>query len=146
MMRYVTKFERAVTAVLLLMMVVVVVLSVADLGLLLARDIVSPPIAFLDEGELIEIFGFFLLVLIGIELLETIKAYVNSAEIRTEMIILAALIALSRKLIILKIENMSSASLLGLAAAIVALGITYFLVRQSHRRAGRPVSLNEDEA
>lgn len=129
------KFEHLVTLVLMVMMVVVVTLSVADLGWLLIKDIISPPIGLLDVDELLDLFGFFLLVLIGIELLETLKAYVREKEFRAEVIMLVALIALSRKIIILDFEGIAGLSLLGIAALIVALGITYYLMRQSHNRA-----------
>jgi hypothetical protein len=55
------------------MMAVVVVLSVVDLAWVLIKDIISPPLALLDVDELLDIFGVFLSVLIGIELLETLK-------------------------------------------------------------------------
>lgn len=131
-MEYLKKFEKLVTLILMGMMIVVVTLSVADLGWLLMRDIMSPPIALLDEGELLDLFGFFLLVLIGIELLETLKAYVRDRQFRAEVIMLVALIAISRKIIILDVRSLPSMTLVGIAALIVALGITYYLMRRSH--------------
>lgn len=133
-MELLKKFEHLVTFVLMAMMVVVVTLSVADLGWLLIKDIISPPIGLLDVDELLDLFGFFLLVLIGIELLETLKAYVREKEFRAEVIMLVALIALSRKIIILDFEKLPGISLLGIAGLIVALGITYYLMRRSHNR------------
>lgn len=137
-MELLKKFEKLVTLVLMAMMVVVVTLSVVDLGWLLIRDIMSPPIALLDEGELLELFGFFLLVLIGIELLETLKAYVREKQFRAEVIMLVALIAISRKIIILDVRSLPSMTLVGIAALIVALGVSYFLMRRSHREDPAP--------
>ena len=64
------KFERAVVVSLIGMMVIVVILATIELGWIIVRDIITPPIILLEIEELLEIFGFFLLVLIGIELLE----------------------------------------------------------------------------
>lgn len=127
---FVKTFERVMTAVLLGMMTVVVALSIADLAWMLVKDIVSPPVVLLDVDELLDVFAMFLLVLIGIELLETVKAYVREREVRAEVIILVAIIALARKIITLDVNAVPSVSLLGIAAIIVALAIAYYLIRR----------------
>lgn len=131
---YVKKFERVMTTLLIGMMAAVVVLSIAELGWVLLKDILSPPLLLLDVDELLDVFGMFLLVLIGIELLETLKAYVRESEVRAEVIMLVAMIALARKIIILDVKVVPSASLLGIAAIFTALGITYALIRRTHAR------------
>jgi len=122
----------------------VVVLSVVDLAWVLIKDIISPPLVLLDVDELLDIFGVFLLVLIGIELLETLKAYVREREIRAEVIILVAMIALARKIVTLDVKAVPSVSLLGIAAIIVALAIAYYIIRQTHSRATRSPRASED--
>ncbi len=134
MVDYVKKFERVVTSTLIGMMAVVIVLAVADLTWVLVKDIISPPVVLLDLDELLDLFGMFLLVLIGIELLETLKAYVRERELRAEVIILVAIIALARKIVTLDVKDVPSVSLLGIAAIIVALGIAYYLIRLTHHR------------
>ena len=76
----------------------------------------------------------FLLVLIGIELIETLKAYVLQNEIRAEVIIIVAIIALARKIITLDLKEVSSGSLIGIAAIMLALSIAYYVIRQTHIR------------
>ena len=63
------KFERIVVLVLIGLMMVVVTLATIELGWIIIKDIITPPIILLEIEELLEIFGFFLLVLIGVELL-----------------------------------------------------------------------------
>ena len=75
MLAFLKKFEHAVIVSLISMMILVVLLSTVELGWIIIKDVLTPPIILLDINELLEIFGFFLLVLIGVELLETIKAY-----------------------------------------------------------------------
>lgn len=132
MLELLKKFEHVVTGVLMAMMVVVVTLSVVDLGWLLVRDIMSPPFGLLDESELLDLFGFFLLVLIGIELLETLKAYVREKQFRAEVIMLVAMIAISRKIIILDVRGLPAMTIVGISALIIALGLSYYLMRRSH--------------
>jgi len=131
---FVKKLERVMMAVLMGMMAVVLVLAIADLAWELIKDTLTPPILLLEVDELLGVFGTFLLVLIGIELLETLRAYVAHRELRAEIILLVAIIALARKVIILDVKGLSGSSLLGVAAILVALGVTYHLVRQGGKR------------
>jgi uncharacterized membrane protein (DUF373 family) len=71
------------------------------------------------------------MVLIGMELLESIKAYLQKEIIHAEVVLLVALVAVSRKVIILDYKELTSEMLYGMSALIVALGIGYFLVRRA---------------
>ena len=62
---------------LIALMVIVVFISTIELAVLIVKDIIAPPAYWLGIDQLFEIFGFFLLLLIGVELLETIKAYLS---------------------------------------------------------------------
>ncbi len=124
------------TVVLAAMMMIVVVLAVLELGWIVVNDVLSPPVVFLEIDELIEIFGAFFLVLIGIELLETIKAYRTEGVVRVEVVILVAIIALARKVIVFdSAKDGSMMALIGIAAALVALGIAYRFVKQTRAPA-----------
>lgn len=131
MLAYLKKFEQVVTAVLTVMMAIVVVLSLLELGWIIVVDVISPPVIFLEIDELLEIFGAFFLVLVGIELLETIKAYKTEGTVRVEVIILVALIALARKVIVFDGKGEEGTlTLLGIAAVIVALAVAYRFLKR----------------
>ncbi|NLI30621.1 MAG: phosphate-starvation-inducible E-like protein, partial [Nitrospiraceae bacterium] len=68
MLERIKAFERIVTVCLTIMMAVVVLLAMIELGWLIIKDILSPPLLILEIEELLDIFGLFLLVLIGVEL------------------------------------------------------------------------------
>jgi len=128
MIDYLEKFERIVTAVLLVMLAAVVVLALIDLAWLLIQDILKPPLFILEVGDLLEIFGFFLLVLIGLELLETVKCYYIEGRIELKVIFSVALIALGRKIIILEPEKYGGLTLIGVGVIILALVAGYYVV------------------
>ena len=67
------KLEHAVMVVIASMMALVVVLSVLELGWIIATDIISPPVVFLGLDELFDVFGAFFVVLIGLELLDVLR-------------------------------------------------------------------------
>ena len=85
MLEYMKRFERIITASLVVMLAIIVFLATLELGWLIVQDIISPPLFLLETGELLDIFGLFLLVLIGIELLETIKAYLKESVVHVEV-------------------------------------------------------------
>lgn len=122
--------EKFVFTALIFMMLVIVLLSIVELGWLLARDIISPPVLILEIHELLEIFGMFLLVLIGIELLETIQIYSQNREFRAEVIILVAVIAVSRKIITLDLKEIAPLNLIGISTIMLSLVIGYYAVKK----------------
>lgn len=128
MIDYLKKFERIVTGVLIVMLAVVVIFSVIDLGWLLILGVLKPPLFILETGDLLRIFGFFLLVLIGLELLDTIKCYYLKGKIELRVIFSVALIALGRKIITLEPEKYTGLTLIGIGVIIIALVAGYYVV------------------
>ena len=131
---FLRKFEHLVINALIVMMIVVVLISTMELAYIIIVDIISPPMFWLEIDELLDIFGFFLLILIGVELLETIKAYLAQKVVHSEIVLEVALIAITRKVIILDVKDHSGLAIIGIAALIVSIAIAYFLLRQPKRR------------
>lgn len=125
------RFEKIIVMALIGMMMLVVSLATIELGWIILRDIITAPVILLEINELLEIFGFFLLVLIGIELLETIKAYLETNVVHVEIVLEVALIAIARKVIVLDIGKYDSLTLVGLAALICAVSIAFYAIKKS---------------
>ena len=125
-------FKRFLVIIITFMMGVVLLLATIDLGYTLYVDIVDePPYFLLKISEMLEIFGIFLLVLIGIELFETMEIYIKENVVHIEVVLTVALIALARKVIILDVKKIDSTTLLAIAALILALSIGYYLIRKA---------------
>jgi len=127
----ITKAQKLVVLVLAILLIIVVVLSTIHLGTLIAEEIWKPPRFLIPVQGLLDIFGFFLLVLIGVELLETLKAYVKKNVIHVRVVLEVALIAMARKVIVEEPNNVPSLTLFGIAALILALGIAFYFERQA---------------
>jgi uncharacterized membrane protein (DUF373 family) len=126
------KFEKAMIQALMVMMAIVLGLATLDLGWLIIKDIIQPPFFLLSVTQLLDIFGLFMLVVIGIELLETImKTYITQGQPHYEVVLSVAIIAISRKVIILDLKEVDSLSLIGIASIVVALTVGYFLMKRS---------------
>ena len=91
-----TKVQMFIVWALSGMLIVVVMLSTVHLGSLIAEEVWKPPRFLIPVQGLLEIFGYFLLVLIGVELLETLKAYVKKDVIHIRVVLEVALIAMAR--------------------------------------------------
>ncbi|MGB7919606.1 MAG: phosphate-starvation-inducible PsiE family protein [Desulfobacterales bacterium] len=127
-MQYPEKVERAVVVTLLVMMALVVCLSTVELGWFIIKDIITPPVFLLEIDQLLDIFGMFLLVLIGVELLETVKMYLTQKTVHVEVVFMVAMIAIARKVIILDINELPSLTLIGIGVIIISLSVGYFLL------------------
>ncbi|HWR90420.1 MAG TPA: phosphate-starvation-inducible PsiE family protein [Dissulfurispiraceae bacterium] len=131
MLEYLKRFERIITASLVVMMAIIVLLATIELGWLIIQDIISPPLFLLEIEELLDIFGLFLLVLIGIELLETIKAYQKDNVVHVEVVFIVAMIAIARKVIILDIKEIDAMKLIGIGVIVTALSVGYWFVKRA---------------
>ena len=133
MEKLIKKFERYIVIGLLAMMALVVFLSTVELAVIIVERMLSekPHLFLLDISELLDIFGFFMMILIGLELIETIKIYLVDESIHVEIICLVAIVAITRKVIILDLYKLPPVSLLGIAAIILALTIGYYFLKKA---------------
>ncbi len=125
------KFEYFIVLVLLLMMMLALLASTVELAIILVEQLLAPPMLLLDIKEMLTVFGFLLMVLIGLELVETIKIYLEQDVFRVEVVVLVAIIAVTRKIIIVDYESISYEMLLSIGALIIALSAAYFLVKRA---------------
>jgi uncharacterized membrane protein (DUF373 family) len=136
MLEYLNKFERGVYYALMIMLALVIIFGVLELAFILVSALFTDLSFRFANQEILQIFGYFLLILIGIELLETIKAYLVKNEIHVEIIILVAIIAVARKIILLDpfVEGgaeLNSLATIALGVVIIALAGSYYLVKKS---------------
>lgn len=80
---------------------------------------------------MLDLFGVFLLVLIGIELLDTIKICLKENLVHVEVVVLLAIIALARKVVVFKVEELDGLKIAGLGTLILALAFSYYLLKRS---------------
>jgi len=125
------KFEKAITGTLVVLMAVVVLLATIELAWIIIKDVITPPVFLLEIDELLDIFGLFLLVLIGVELLETIKAYLKENVVHFDVVLTVAMIAITRKVITLDVKELPALTLVGIAAIIVALAAAKYFFRRA---------------
>src|SRR3954466_220533 len=131
------KFEHAVILVLTALIAVVVALAVWNLVLKVFFSIMSSGGFDPTEYAVFQaLFGMIFTVIIALEfkrsLLIIAERKQNIVQVRT--VLLIALLAVVRKLMILDLTGVDASQLFALAATVMALGGVYWLVRDQDRR------------
>jgi uncharacterized membrane protein (DUF373 family) len=92
----------------------------------------------LDPCIFQSVFGEILTLLIALDLEfnNTLQYVVKRRQsiIQTQVVLLIALLAIARKVIVLDLGSVNAAQLLGLAAIALGLGIAYWLIRERDDR------------
>ena len=145
MQNFLGKFERLIVLTLMVFMMIAVLLATIEVGVILWQQMLEPPLMLLNVNEMMKVFGFILMVIIGLELLETIKAYLNDHEVHVEVVLLVALVAVARKVIILDYTEVEPEMMLAVAALVISMSVGFYVVRRALNDNGRR-SKNEQGA
>jgi len=132
-MHFIEHIEVIVSKVLSILMVLVILVAIGDLGVFLIRELFDTPYGKFNT-TLFKIFGLFLNILIALEILENITAYLRKHVFQVELVIVTSLIAVARKIIILDLEKVTGIDIIGLGVAILALSISYLIIRSSNSK------------
>lgn len=137
MQRMLHWFESIVMRLLVGMMMLTIGIATLELLWLLGQDLLKPPLDLLSINEMMSLFSFFMMILIGLELLDTVKSYLVEHTIRVEAVFMVAMIAITRKVILLEYKDLPPLTLIGLAALVLALAAGYWLTRASVPSSGQ---------
>ena len=134
------RFEQVVILILTGLISLVVVFAVWNLALKIFHAVLAPQ-GFdpTDYSVFQAIFGAIFTVIIALEFKRSLLVVAERKEsiVQVRTVILIALLAIVRKLIILDLTSTDALQLFALAAAILALGAVYWLVRDQDRSIER---------
>jgi uncharacterized membrane protein (DUF373 family) len=136
-------FERLIVIVLLLLLMTMVgwgtFILASEMGGRLWANLSGaprPPIedlhTFIERFRMLhEVFGTFLLILIGLELMKTVVAYLEDHSLHVEIVFTVAMIAVARHTIDLDLSKVQPLTLIGMAALVVGLALGQYWYRKS---------------
>ena len=132
--------EKYIAVALLGLMSIVVISATFEVAYVVATSVFEPPGFFIGVQDLFDIFGLFLLVLIGLELMTSIRAYltVEDRTVHAEWMLLVAMTAITRKVVILDATVIDPLLLFSIGFVIIALSVGYYLVRRN--RASKKIN------
>lgn len=122
---------RVCVRILAVLMALVILWGVADVAYVLYLRLTAPPLFLLSVGDIFAIFGAFMVVLIAIEIFINIRLYLGSNTLPIKLVVGTALMAIARKVIVLDIEKVSSTYVFAIAAVVLALGVTYWMIAKT---------------
>src|ERR1700676_2913139 len=125
------RFERIVAHILSAVISVIIIVSLWQLIRAVVLLLVSGALNPLDHGMFQTVFGMVMTLLIAMEFKHSITRVMLRRDhiVQVKTVILIALLAIARKFIILDPVT-APAQIAALAAALVALGSVYWLMRQ----------------
>ena len=123
-------FEKGVVAFLTLLVSVSVLLTLAQAAVALYQVVVSGN-HLIDHNAFIHVFAAFMTVLIALEFNHTVMADIttNAPLVKVRAVLLVALLALSRKVVLVDFKETEYTSMLGLAVLIMAVAGAYWFLR-----------------
>jgi uncharacterized membrane protein (DUF373 family) len=134
------RFEVLIALLLRMVISAVIVVALYRLIIDVADTLVLRSLNPLDHAVFQRVFGEILTLLIALEFNHTLQ-YVITHErgiVQARIVILIALLALARKVVLLELYQLPAASVAALAGLTLALGVTYWLMRERDDRPFGP--------
>jgi uncharacterized membrane protein (DUF373 family) len=138
------RFEHIVILVLVALIAIVIVSAVWSLAVKILFSLILAGSFDPTEPAVFQaVFGMIFTVIIALEFKRSLLVFAERAGtvVQVRTVILIAMLAIVRKIIILDIATAPVGELFALAAAMLALGVVYWLVRDQDRRARREPSV-----
>ncbi|WP_321531899.1 phosphate-starvation-inducible PsiE family protein [uncultured Desulfuromonas sp.] len=114
--------------ILSVLMTLVILWGVADVVWVLYTKLMEPPRFMLTIGDILATFGAFMAVLIAIEIFVNIVIYLREDVIHVKIVLATALMAISRKVIILDYDAVTPEYMWATAGVTLSMSIGYWLV------------------
>jgi uncharacterized membrane protein (DUF373 family) len=130
------RFEQTVALVLTFLISGIILVATAHLILAEVQDYLLNPFAPVDFAGFQSLFGMIMTVLIALEFNHAILSILHRKDsiVQLRTVVLIALLAMARKFIIIDFTGIEPIAVFGLASAVLALGLVYWLVREQDRR------------
>ena len=145
-LRWIARFERILARVLACLLGVVLIAGTLQLVLFTTESLFSPDQNWL-EGGLIRLLDHLLLLLIGLEVLQNVTAYLRDHSIHTELVLLTAITAVARKVIVMPPGQVKDPLVLvGVGVVVLCMASAFLLIRNHALSLPDPPARADDPA
>jgi uncharacterized membrane protein (DUF373 family) len=126
------RFEHAIVLILTVLIAMVVASATWHLAISVAPLIFTGVFDPTNQASFQEILGMIVIVIIALEFEHSLLVVLAREEsiIRLRTVVVIAMLAMVRRFIIIDVSAVAADELLALAAAILALGLVHWLVRE----------------
>ena len=131
------RFEHVIISILTALIAIIVVVAVWNLAVKIVFGLIlSGSLDPSDYAIFQAVFGMIFTVIIALEFKKSLLVIAERRDnvVQIRSVVLIALLAICRKVIILDFRETDAPQVFALAAAILALGVVYWLIRDSDQR------------
>lgn len=126
-------FKKVVVYSVMAMIGLMIILIIMTVTVDIYEMITDVNSVLVTKHDILQFIGNFLLIVVCIELLDTLLSYAKKHEIHVEVVILVTLTAVARELIVTDYDTVNASILAGVGIAIAALATAYYLIRRSNQ-------------
>ncbi len=130
-LKVIERIERFIVLSLVILLLISLLFGTIELSLLVFKGILDSPIFLINSDTLFKSFGLFLVIVIGLELLKSIKSYLVHGTINPAFVLEVAIIALGNKLITMDITHTDTGILIGIGVILFGLSALYLILKKT---------------
>jgi uncharacterized membrane protein (DUF373 family) len=131
MLKMIEQCEKLIVYFLVFLLLVSLFLGTLELSRVVLKGIINSPVLLIESDTLSKSFGLFLVIVIGLELLKSIKSYLVLGMINPMFVLEVAIIALGNKLITMDITHVAPGILVGIGVILLGLSALYFTLKKT---------------
>ncbi len=130
------KFEKVICVILSVMVAMIIAYATYKLGYHIFELFVKKGFDPVEHKSFKAVFGMIMVVLIALEFKHSIVKVIadNESIVQVKTVLLIAILAVSRKMIILDLKATPAITIFALSAVLLALGVVYWLMRERDDR------------
>jgi len=129
--------EKIVAKVLSLGLLFIILFSIVELFKILIEELIINYSGHFFKDHLLYYLGLFLNILIILEVLENITVYLKENAFSVDLVVVTALTAVARKIIIFDIKTNGGTELIAISGSLLALSISYWLLKHNHNNENK---------
>ncbi len=122
-------FERLAVGALIVLLMATILFGTVVVAWSLIEDLLHTRELVTEPRVLFDVFGLFVAVLVGVELLKILRHLLLSHEVNTALVVQTALMALCNKVITLNLAEASWTTLVAVAALILSLAAAMYALQ-----------------
>ena len=131
MLKFTKIIEHILIFGILILLSAVLMFALIDVGYEIVKQVKDPPLFIISADNLMQLLSLILIIVIGLELLETVKAYLKEDTIHVELVVMVAIIALARKVIVWDYSKYTHMELIAVAITLLALSGSYLMLKKT---------------
>lgn len=128
---YLEEFMRMAIYAVIVMVAVVIVFTIIVLVVSMFNILITEQVNIENKQDILTIIGNFLVVVIAVEVMETLVLFIRKHEFFSDLILIVALTAVAREVLVTDLVHVDPLVLIGIGVIILAIAGAYYLIRRS---------------